>query len=138
MICILRTSKGVSGHFPWIRLRPGKMTRPFCLNFNLHPFSLIEFISIFSASPPSYKQHEKATMSYSTRETIKKRLNFVNLLTQEWNTFSQKWCVISIITSSNRRWTETYFPPVIELFSIIRLASFFARVETGEENLSAS
>jgi hypothetical protein len=41
------------------------------------------------------------------------------------------------LTSSNRRWTETYFPPVAELFSTIRSTNFSASVDIGEENFNA-
>lgn len=57
------TSNGVNGHFPSIRFAPGLITLPFLLNFPLQPFSRAASISRFSSSPPSYSQHENATMS---------------------------------------------------------------------------
>jgi len=58
------TSTGVRGHFPRILLSPGSIVLPLRLNFPLQPFSRTEFISNFSQYPPSYTQHENATMSY--------------------------------------------------------------------------
>jgi len=57
------TSKGVSGHFPFILIAPGLITRPGLVNFPLQPFSLAASNSFFSLSPPSNTQQEKATIS---------------------------------------------------------------------------
>jgi hypothetical protein len=58
------TSKGVSGHFPFILNAPGLITRPGRVNFPLQPISLAASSSFFSLSPPSKTQQEKATISW--------------------------------------------------------------------------
>lgn len=40
-------------------------------------------------------------------------------------------------TSSKRRWTETYLPSVLGLFSIILLIIFLASVDIGDANFKA-
>lgn len=110
------TSSGVRGHFPSIRFASGFITLPFLLNFPLHPFSRAISISRFSSSPPSYLQHEKATISLCK----KKVSDFGHL----------RLCVLILCTTviirkgrrstfSNRRCTDTYLPPPSELLLII-------------------
>lgn len=60
----LYTSNGVKGHFPSTRFAPGLITLPLLLNFPLQLLSRAISISRFSSSPPSYSQHENATMSF--------------------------------------------------------------------------
>lgn len=138
----LLTSKGVRGHFPLIRFRPGLITRSLRLNFPLQPFSRIESISNFSVSPPSYTQHEKATISYRLMKNAP-LTPFRKIMDHE-QTFIWRLknlvsiSIESIHTSSNRRWTDTYFPPVTELFLVMRSTNTVASVEIGSENLSAS
>lgn len=67
---IMYTSSGVKGHFPSTRFAPGLITLPLLLNFPLQLLSRAMSISRFSASPPSYSQHEKATISLIKRDYI--------------------------------------------------------------------
>lgn len=128
------TSSGVRGHFPSIRFAPGFITLPFLLNFPLHPFSRAISISCFSSSPPSYSQHEKATISLCKNEVS----DLCHL----------RLCVLILCTTvvrkgrrntfSNRRCTDTYLPPPSELLLIILWTILSARTLIGSANLSAS
>lgn len=62
------TSKGVKGQLPFNLIDPGIITRPGLVNFPLQPLSLAASMSIFSCSPPSYMQQEKATISCRAAE----------------------------------------------------------------------
>jgi hypothetical protein len=59
------TSKGVRGHFPSLLFASGFITRPCRRNFPLQLLSRALSISVFSLQPPSYVQHEKATISWN-------------------------------------------------------------------------
>ncbi|WVZ01306.1 hypothetical protein V8G54_027375 [Vigna mungo] len=96
------TSNGVNGHLPSTRLAPGFIILCFLLNLPRQLLSRAISISCFSSSPPSYSQHENATIS-----------------------------------SSKRRCTETYFPPLWELYLIILSTMLSASACIGSENLRA-
>jgi hypothetical protein len=57
------TSKGVKGHLPFLLLASGLITRPGLRNFPLQLLSRAFSMAMFSLGPPSYVQHEKATIS---------------------------------------------------------------------------
>lgn len=131
----LYTSNGVKGHFPSTRFAPGLITLPLLLNFPLQLLSRAISISRFSSSPPSYSQHENATMSFE-RGKLALRNDLGHGYFHKSN--KTKECRDKNNTSSKRRCTETYLPPLWELFLTIRSTMFSASLLIGPENLSAS
>lgn len=129
------TSKGVKGHLPLILIAPGRITRPGFVNFPFHPLSLAASMSLFSSSPPSYIQQEKATISC-------KRKWWLNTL-GNLSCGAHKQSIYSSLhhmklTSSKRRCTEIYFPLLLALRSFILATNVSPKLKIGFENLRAS
>lgn len=96
------TSNGVKGHFPSMRFAPGLITLPLLLNFPLQLLSRAISISCFSSSPPSYSQHEKATMSFEgekkmLRNNPRRATNWFNKTDEKLYFFKPKmyWNIFS-------------------------------------------
>ncbi len=134
----LYTSNGVKGHFPSTRFAPGLITLPLLLNFPLQLLSRAISISCFSSSPPSYSQHENATMSFERGKLALRKDLGHGYKWRVQKSYMIKECRDKNNTSSKRRCTETYLPPLWELFLTIRSTMFSASFLIGPENLSAS
>lgn len=94
------TSNGVKGHLPSIRIAPGFITRPLLRNFPLQLLSRAISISRFSSSPPSYIQHENATISFNNSKSL---LDHEKCILP--NGF-QKFCILRVCLIRSRKIIE--------------------------------